>query len=208
MENRAAPRGHPRRFTLHTTAMSRRRTRLVSADAPLLLGAAAAIALGASGALAQGPAAAAASAARPTSALEWLAGCWERRAGERVIEEQWMAPRAGTLLGVGRTTLGDSVVEHEFVRIYEAGDTLVYAAHPSGQAPAEFRAAPPRAGGVVTFENAAHDFPQRVIYRRAGPDSLVARVEGTRRGVVRGVDFRYRRVPCPAGARGVPPAAP
>ena len=198
--------GHPRRSTLHTTAMSRRPPLVSAAAAPLLLlGAAAAIALSATGALAQGRAT---SAARPTSALEWLAGCWERRSGERVIEEHWTAPRAGMLLGVGRTTLGDSVVEHEFVRIYEAGDTLVYAAHPSGQVPAEFRAPPPRAGGVVTFENAAHDFPQRVIYRRAGPDSLVARVEGTRRGVVRGADFPYRRVPCPAGSKGAPPAAP
>lgn len=151
-----------------------------------------------------------AGAARPTSALGWLAGCWERRSGEQVVEEQWMAPRAGMLLGVGRTTRGDSIVEHEFVRIYEAGDTLVYAARPSGQEPAEFRAAPPhRAADAVTFENAAHDFPQRVMYRRVGADSLVARIEGTRRGVVRGTDFAYRRVPCGTGATASPsPAAP
>ena len=133
-------------------------------------------------------------------ALAWMAGCWERRTGDRLllVEEQWLAPRGGTLLGVGRTTRGDSLVEYEFMRVYEgAGDTLVFAAHPSGQPSAEFRAPPPHGDGrAVTFENAAHDFPQRVIYRRAGPDSLVARVEGTRGGRVRGVSFPYRRARC------------
>ena len=50
---------------------------------------------------------------------------------------------------------------------------------------------------AVTFENLAHDFPQRVMYRRVGGDSLVARVEGTRAGRTRGVDFAYRRAACP-----------
>lgn len=37
--------------------------------------------------------------ARPTASLAWLAGCWEMRAGRRVVEEQWTAPAAGVLLG-------------------------------------------------------------------------------------------------------------
>jgi hypothetical protein len=125
-----------------------------------------------------------------------MAGCWERRVGWTVTDEQWMAPRAGTMLGTSRTTRGDSVVEYEFMRIYGArGDTVVFAAQPSGQRPAEFRGrAFPRR--EIAFENPAHDFPQRVIYRAVGDDSLHARVEGTSKGRRRGVDFRYRRVPC------------
>ena len=132
----------------------------------------------------------------------WLAGCWERRSGNRLVEEQWIAPRGGMMLGMGRTTRGDSVVEFEHTRIYTLGDTLVFAATPSGQRPAEFRAVGP-VGDEVRFENPAHDFPQRVIYRRAGTDSLIARVEGTRGGQARGFDFAYRRAAC---AGGRPPA--
>jgi hypothetical protein len=99
------------------------------------------------------------------------------------------------LLGFSRTLRGDKVVEHEFVRIYSVGDTLVYNAHPSGQSPAEFRAPPPH-GDAITFSNPAHDFPQRVIYRRVGNDTLFARVEGMRNGQLRGIDFPYRRVAC------------
>lgn len=99
------------------------------------------------------------------------------------------------LHGFSRTVRGDTVVTFEFVRIYSAGDTLVYEAQPSRQPKAEFRAVAPF-GPELVFANPAHDFPQRVIYRRSG-DSLLARIEGTRAGQHRVIPFSYARVPCP-----------
>ena len=125
----------------------------------------------------------------------WLAGCWQRVDGGRTVEEQWMRPRGGLMLGAGRTVEGDSLVEFEQVMILERAGRLVYAARPSGQAPAEFESIAVT-DSSVTFENPAHDFPQRVLYRRVGADSLVARVEGTRGGRARGADFPYRRAAC------------
>lgn len=49
----------------------------------------------------------------------------------------------------------------------------------------------------VVFENAEHDFPQRIGYRRVGGDSLVAWIEGTAGGKARRVEFPYRRAACP-----------
>ena len=132
---------------------------------------------------------------RPTRALAWLSGCWQRTAGSTVMEEQWQSPRGGMLLGMSRVVRGDSVLAYETVRIYEAGDTLVYAARPSRQEPAEFRALEP-SGDEIVFVNAAHDFPQRIRYRRIGADSMHARIEGTLNGRERAVDFPYRRVVC------------
>jgi hypothetical protein len=124
-----------------------------------------------------------------------MAGCWEQSAGARVIEEQWMRPRAGLMLGVSRTVVGDSLREYEQVALFERGGRLIYAATPARQAPAEFESITV-SDSAVTFENPTHDFPQRVIYRRRGADSLLARVEGMRGGQVRGSDYPYRRVPC------------
>jgi hypothetical protein len=132
---------------------------------------------------------------RPVESLGWFTGCWERRTPAAVIEEQWSSARGGVLIGFGKTTVRDTVREYEFLRIYAAGDTLVYHAQPSRQQPAEFRALPPF-DSVVTFANPAHDFPQRIIYRRAGGDSLRARIEGTRNGQPRGVDYSYARAAC------------
>jgi hypothetical protein len=124
----------------------------------------------------------------------FMQGCWERRAGNRIVEEQWLRPRGGTMLGMSRTVRGDSLIEYEFVRLYQRGEQLVYAAQPSGQAQAEFTSTAITEKAIV-FANPQHDFPQRISYRLAG-DSLFARVEGTLDGRERGVDFRYARVRC------------
>ena len=126
--------------------------------------------------------------------LAWMSGCWERRTPTMTVREQWMIPGGGMLLGESRTMRGDKVVEFETLRIVEAGDTLVYHATPSGQEAAQFRALT-ASDTLVVFENLAHDFPQRIIYRRQA-DSLKARIEGVRDGKVRGIDYPYARASC------------
>lgn len=135
-----------------------------------------------------------AEAQRPTDQLSWLTGCWERRTANGVVQEQWSSNAGGMLHGFSRTVRRDTVVEYEFVRIYSVGDTLVFEAQPSRQPRAEFRAVPPFAPEVV-FANPAHDFPQRVVYRRSG-DSLLARIEGTRAGQLRVIPFPYVKAEC------------
>lgn len=128
--------------------------------------------------------------------LGWIAGCWKQAgANGRVVDEQWMAPNGNTMLGMSRTVRGDSLIEYEQLRIFERGGKAVYHAAPSGQPEAEFTAA---AVGdtIVVFENPQHDFPQRIIYRKRGPDSVIARIEGTMNGRSRGVDFPYSKVQC------------
>ena len=131
----------------------------------------------------------------PIDRVRYLQGCWERRANDRVVEEQWSRPMGGTMMGTGRTVVRDSVRSYEFTRIYTRGTRLVYAAQPSGQKPAEFESTVLTDDEVV-FANPQHDYPQRVIYRKGGPDSLMARTEGKINGVERDIDFIYRRVAC------------
>ncbi|HEY4303215.1 MAG TPA: DUF6265 family protein [Gemmatimonadaceae bacterium] len=133
----------------------------------------------------------------PVERLTWIAGCWRQTTGNRVVDEQWMAPRGGMMLGMSRTVRNDTtIVEFEQLRITDRGAGAVYHAEPSGQAAADFVAATV-GDSMVTFSNPQHDFPQRIIYRRHGADSLIARIEGTRGGSVHGVDFPYVRATCP-----------
>jgi len=130
--------------------------------------------------------------------LTWLAGCWELKAGARLVEEQWTSPRGGLMLGASRTVRNDSLVEFEQVRIEQRRQALVYVASPSRQATAEFTATSSSDSAVV-FENPAHDFPKKIFYRRQGGDSLVAGIEGPRAGTTRTINYPYRRVACPGG---------
>jgi len=128
--------------------------------------------------------------------IAWLQGCWQTSSPQRIIEEHWTAPRGRSMLGVGRTLRGDSLVEYELVVVRERAGVLTYHAHPSGQAGAVFTAQA-LSDSVVVFENPAHDFPQRVGYRRVGTDSLLAWIEGPIQGTARRVEFPYVRARCP-----------
>jgi hypothetical protein len=130
--------------------------------------------------------------------LAWLAGCWQRTTPRRVVDEQWMKPSAGLMLGIGRTTnaAGDTLVEYEQTKIEQRGTDLVFTAKPSGQAMDSFTAIDVSDSSVV-FENKAHDFPQRVGYRLRADGTLAAFIEGTQDGKTRHVDFPYARVRCP-----------
>lgn len=133
--------------------------------------------------------------------VKWLQGCWQTTRGEATIEEQWMAPRGGTMLGMGRTVRGGKTAEYELVLIKEQGGTLAYEAHPSGQPSATFLSKTVTDTSIV-FENPKHDFPQRVGYQRDGADGLQAWIDGEVNGKARRVDFAYRRARCEAPEGG------
>jgi hypothetical protein len=141
-------------------------------------------------------------AANASAAIEqvaWMQGCWQMDAGPRVVEEQWMAPRGGVMLGMGRTVRDGKLVEYESVLLREQGGKLAYEAHPSGQPSAVFMSSTIGESTVI-FENLAHDYPQRVGYKREG-DSLIAWIDGTAGGKSRRVDFPYRRVACTGASK-------
>lgn len=135
--------------------------------------------------------------------LAWMTGCWEFTAGQRTVEEQWMAPRGNSMMGMSRTVRSGRLVAWETAVLREdSTGAITYNAFPGGQPPAVFPAVETSDSHAV-FSNPAHDFPQRVIYRRRG-DTLAARVEGTVDGTVRGSDFPYLRTGCPGrGVAGV-----
>ena len=128
--------------------------------------------------------------------LGWLAGCLEMRSGDRVVEENRMAPRHGSMLGMGRTTTSKGLAEFELTLIREKQGKIVFEAMPSGQPKAVFTAI--AAGGdSVVLGAPEHDYPQIVGYRRQGADSVIAWIDGTADGKRRRVEFPYRRLPCP-----------
>ncbi len=130
-------------------------------------------------------------AAQDISKLSWMRGCWSRRTATSIIEEQWMAPLGGTMLGMGRTTRGAETREWEFLRIATVDQKLAYIALPSGQEEAIFPATTV-SDTLVVFENPAHDFPKFIRYKRVKADSVVATVGAGAREIV----YSYGRANC------------
>jgi hypothetical protein len=127
--------------------------------------------------------------------IAWLAGCWTSTAGGRQVDEQWMKPLGGTMMGMSRTVVDRRTVDSEVLLIRATGSEVAYVAKPSGQAEASFRLVSATAS-EARFENPLHDFPQRIIYRLNPDGSLHARIEGTREGKVRNLDFPMTRGKC------------
>ncbi|MGZ8337776.1 MAG: DUF6265 family protein [Allosphingosinicella sp.] len=147
-----------------------------------LMAAAAAVAAG--GAVAQ-PAAATA------DDLGWLSGRWESVDGERWTEEVWSAPRGGLLIGYSRSGSGVALREFAFLRIAPGEDGVpVYLASPGGRPAVPFRLVS-RDGTSATFANPAHDFPQRIAYRRAG-ETMVATISTSDGGDAMSWTYRLR----------------
>ncbi len=132
----------------------------------------------------------------PTIAkLAWLAGHWRLEKGGRVVEEQWLAPAGGLMLGMGRTIAKGRLVEFEFTQIREGpGGELFYIAQPSGQKEAAFKLLS-LSDREVVFENKEHDFPQDVGYVLQADGTLLAYIEGPAAdGTTRRIEFPYQRI--------------
>jgi len=133
----------------------------------------------------------AASPAATVADLAWLAGDWVSEADGRWTEESWTAPRGGVMLGHSRSGRGDSLREFEFIRIAAGDDgALAYIAMPQGGAPVAFRLVR-HDKASATFENAAHDYPQRIAYARSG-DTLTATISAIDGSKARSWTYRRR----------------
>ncbi|WP_324187688.1 DUF6265 family protein [Sphingopyxis solisilvae] len=117
-------------------------------------------------------------AAAPAAKVEdfgWLAGQWTSEADDRWTEESWTGPRGGVMLGHSRSGRGDALREFEFLRIAAGADGApAYIAQPGGRAAVAFALVQHDAASA-TFENPAHDYPQRIHYARDG-DTLTATI--------------------------------
>jgi hypothetical protein len=135
-------------------------------------------------------------AAKPTlQDFAWLAGHWRIEQPDRLVDEQWMAPAGGLMMGMARTIEGGKLREYEFTLLrQEANGDISYVASPSKQAETAFKLTSLN-GGTAVFENPQHDFPKKIVYARQPDGSLLAAIEGPGRdGKPRRVEYPYQRV--------------
>ena len=107
----------------------------------------------------------------------WMTGDWERNQGASWTEEHWSEPRAGLMLGTGRSGLGETSEGFEYMRIErDPAGRLIFWGSPMGTTPIAFRLVK-QTEAEIAFENGLHDYPTRVVYKRSG-DMLTATISG------------------------------
>lgn len=120
-------------------------------------------------------------------ALGWLSGNWEAEldqpegAQPAWTDESWTTPRGGILIGIGRRGVGHRLGMWEVMRIATdaAGQTALHVTSDDGSSTSF--ALVRSAGTEAVFENPAHDYPQRIGYRRTadGLEAWISRIDGS-----------------------------
>ncbi len=123
--------------------------------------------------------------------LGWLAGTWVQEKDGATVREMWLPPRDGAMAGVTLTTRPGKPPLVEFAKITVEPEGVTFTAVVGRQPPTAFVLVAGGDGEAV-FENKAHDFPQRVFYRRCGAD-LCAGIEGVSDDGVERQAWRYTR---------------
>lgn len=121
--------------------------------------------------------------------LAWMTGVWTQNKDGETVQESWLGPR-GKMMAAVNLTSSAKHTSFEFLRIVETPAGLAYLASPGGKAPVEFKLKEMGDKRVV-FENATHDFPQRVMYWVEPDGTMTARIEGTAAGKLRGMQWRF-----------------
>ncbi|MFN0103242.1 MAG: DUF6265 family protein [Bryobacteraceae bacterium] len=124
--------------------------------------------------------------------LSWIAGHWTGATGRANIEENWLPPAGGAMLGVSRTVAGSRMVAFEFLRIVQKDGEIYYIAQPDGRPPTEFKLTS-ASGAKAVFENPRHDHPKIITYERDADGNLLATIEGDEGGQHKKQQFRFRR---------------
>jgi hypothetical protein len=126
------------------------------------------------------------------SSLQWLAGNWTGAKDGVEMEELWQKPKGNTMLGVHRDVKDSRTVSFEFLRIEAKADAITYWASPGGRPATPFKMIE-QGDKRVVFENATHDFPQRIIYWISADGALHAKIEGKIKGEAAAEEWTWRR---------------
>lgn len=129
------------------------------------------------------------------SQVEWLLGTWQRQQKNGFLYEHWARGDSTYLSGLAFTLKGkqDTLVT-ERMKMLQTDTALFFVAVVAHNDSAICFKLTSNDSGRLVFENPKHDFPTKVIYQAAPPDSMHARIEGVIEGQDKGIDFLFSKV--------------
>lgn len=133
---------------------------------------------------------------KSSKTFSFVLGSWEMQTPKGKIVEQWIQGADKIMKGKSyRISIkGDSILT-ETLQIRKTGKDVFYCstvAHQNEGKEVCFKLVSTK-DRIYIFENAAHDFPQRIVYQNLGKNEMLAWIEGELNGKSRKSEFRYKR---------------
>ena len=116
--------------------------------------------------------------------MNWLIGNWEQKLPDGTLKETWTKENDSTFSGDSYFINAKDTVHFESIKLIQKVEELTYMATVVGQnddAPVAFKLTSD-IGNTFTFENPAHDYPQKITYKKVASDRLIATISGKQQG--------------------------
>ena len=116
--------------------------------------------------------------------MNWLVGNWEQRLPDGTLKENWTKQNDSTFSGNSYFINAKDTVHFESIKLTQTAGELTYSATVIGQnndEPIGFKLTSD-ANNTYTFENSAHDYPQKITYKKVNDTNLVATISGKQQG--------------------------
>lgn len=116
--------------------------------------------------------------------MNWLLGNWENKMIEGNLSESWEKKDDSTFVGHSYFIKEKDTISFESIELLQKGDAIFYIPTVKGQnkdKPITFKLTTSTDNQFI-FENPAHDYPQKIVYKKAGPNDLIATISGTQQG--------------------------
>jgi len=129
--------------------------------------------------------------------VSWMLGDWQNEENGVMTTETWTKTDETHFSGVSyaiELENGDTLF-FETMKLHHETTGLVYSPtvkDQNGGTAVDFLLISSN-DSMVQFENPAHDFPQKIVYRSITPDSMVATISGDYDGVFLSEDFPMKR---------------
>jgi len=128
--------------------------------------------------------------------VKWLIGTWVQDTAKGSVYESWSQQNDSTLLGKSYKINQMDTMVFETIKLAEKSGKLYYIPTVSNQnqgEPVKFTLVN-LSDTAMVFENATHDFPQVIQYKKQGGDALLAEIRGKRGKEERTIQFAMKKL--------------
>ena len=130
-----------------------------------------------------------------TKGFDWLEGTWENQSKEGTLTESWEKMNDSTFNGQSYFVTGTDTSFPESISLVQRNGELLFIPVVKDQNNGlgiSFRLITMNEKDLI-FENAEHDYPQRISYHHVSNDSLIAEISGNKGGELKSDQFPMRR---------------
>ena len=127
--------------------------------------------------------------------MNWLIGSWEQKLPEGTVVESWEKQNDSTFIGGSYFVKGKDTIHSENVVLTQTKEDLFYIPTVRGQnndEPVTFKLTSD-AENTFVFENPAHDYPQKITYKKVSDTNLLASISGKQQGKESSENYPMKR---------------